>query len=160
MSFTLRRLLRVHFSSPRFRNSTFVTLSDRIVRITVKSLVFVLFVPAYTKIIFVTEGLTASNYQAAAESLWPEPWTTLLTDLDSHWLKPEPDRPRSDRFLLHFIISDLTVLVLLNLNLADWHAATLFHPPRVGHEIMNVVLCVICIMCHLFFCAFHILTDV
>jgi len=43
-------------------------MSDRIVRITVKSLVFVLFVPAYTKIIFVTEGLTAISYQAAAES--------------------------------------------------------------------------------------------
>ena len=50
------------------------------------------------------------------------------------------------------------MLILSYLNLADWHAATLFHPLRVDHEIfnnlvcMNAVFCVICIMCHLLFC--------
>jgi len=54
------------------------------------------------------------------------------------------------------------MLVLLYLNLADWRVATPFHPPRVGHEIvndlvcMNVALFVICILCHLFYCLFYI----
>jgi len=44
------------------------------------------------------------------------------------------------------------MVILLYLNLADWHAASLFHPPHVDYEIfhdlvcMNAVLCMICVM--------------
>jgi len=36
-----------------------------------------------------------------------------------------------------FIFPLWLLIVLFYLNLADWHAATLLHPPRVGHEIVN-----------------------
>jgi len=33
------------------------------------------------------------------------------------------------------------MVVLSHLNLADWHAATWFLPPRVGHEVFNELFC-------------------
>ena len=132
------------------------------------------FVPANTKIIFLTEGfnrqlLPSSRWITVA---WNLTWTTLLNDLDSHRLKPDPDHPASDYFLLHFIISDLKILffspfwlpmiVLLYLNFINWYAANLFHPPRAeifikSSRIWSVWMLfsrVICIMRHLLFCAF------
>ena len=44
----------------------------------------------------------------------------------------EPSPPRQ---LRHWSCSFFWLpMAILVLNLADWHAASLFHPPRVGHE--------------------------
>ena len=158
MSFTLRRLLRSYSCnpSPRSRNSAFVTMLDCIVRITAKSLVFVLFVPAYTKITFLIEGFKVTKQPVNHGSLKLEPHSWPILVVIGWSQSPSDPRQIISSAFYYLWFNDLSSFKLKSCWLTCLQPCSILHAlVRKSSMIWSAsILCVICITCHLFFCAF------